>query len=53
MDIFLSFLGLIVLAFVAFAIARFVLRLTGLIVGCVVTAIIGLGILIILIVFVF
>jgi len=53
MDIFLSFLGLVVLAAVAFVIARFVLRLTARVVGCVVTAIIALGILAILLIFVF
>ena len=53
MDLFLSIVGLALLVIVAFAIARFVLRLTGRVIGCVLTAIVGLGILAILLLFVF
>jgi hypothetical protein len=53
MELFLSIVGLVLLVIVAFAIARFVLRLTGRIIGCILTAIVGLGILAILILFVF
>ena len=53
MEIILSLVGLAILVFIAFAIARFVLRLTGRVIGCVITAIVALGILAILILFVF
>jgi hypothetical protein len=53
MEIFLSIVGLILLVFVAFAIARFVLRLTGRVIGCIITIIVALGILAILLLFVF
>jgi hypothetical protein len=53
MEIFLSIVGLILLVFVAFAIARFALRLTGRVIGCIITAIVALGILAILLLFVF
>lgn len=44
MEVFLSFLGLALLLIVAFVIARFVLRLTARAVGCLLTAIVAVGI---------
>lgn len=51
MDVILSFLGLAVLVLVAFVIARFLLRLTARVVGCLVTAIIAIGIVVIILIF--
>ena len=53
MELILSIVVLALLVIVAFAIARFVLRLTGRVIGCIVTAIVALGILAILLLFVF
>ena len=53
MELILSIVVLALLVIVAFAIARFVLRLTGRVIGCVLTAIVALGILAILLLFVF
>ncbi|HSR31059.1 MAG TPA: hypothetical protein VLY63_10880 [Anaerolineae bacterium] len=53
MDLIFSIAGLVLLLIVAFVIARFVLRLTTRVIGCVLTAIVGLGILAILLIFVF
>ena len=53
MDIVFSAIGLLVIVFIAFIIARFVLRLTARVIGCVLTAIVALGIVAILLLFVF
>jgi hypothetical protein len=53
MDLLFSIAGLILVAIIAFVIARFLLRLTARVVGCVVTAILALGIVVILLLFVF
>ena len=45
MDLILSILGLAVLVIIAFVVARFILRLTARVIGCVLTAIIAIGIL--------
>jgi hypothetical protein len=45
MDVVFSIIGLVLLAIVAFVVARFLLRLTARVVGCVVTAIVALGVL--------
>jgi hypothetical protein len=52
-DLILSIVGLIALVVIAFVIARFLLRLTARAVGCVVTAVIAVGIVAILLIFVF
>ena len=53
MDLIFSIVGLVLLVIVAFAIARFVLRLTARVIGCLLTAIIAFGIVAILLFFVF
>jgi hypothetical protein len=53
MDLFLSIAGLVILLIVVFIIARFVLKLAGTVIGCVMTALVALGILVILWIFVF
>jgi hypothetical protein len=53
MGTFLSIVGLILLLGIVWAIAKFVLRLAGRAIGCLLTAILAIGILIILWVFVF
>lgn len=53
MDTFISIIGLLLLLVVVWAIAKFVLRLAGRVIGCVLTAILAIGILIILLLFVF
>lgn len=53
MGTFLSVAGLILLLVIVWAIAKFVLKLAGRVIGCVLTAILAIGILIILWVFVF
>lgn len=53
MELILSIIGLVILLFVVFAIARFILKLTGQVIGCVLTALVALGILAILLIFVF
>ena len=53
MDLSLSIIGILVVVAIAFVIARFLLRLTGRVIGCILTAIVALGIAFILIVFVF
>jgi hypothetical protein len=52
-NFFLSIIGLAILAIVAFVIARFLLRLTARVVGCVVTIIVAFGILAIVLIFFF
>jgi hypothetical protein len=52
MDLLWSILLLVVVAIVAFAIARFLLHLTGKVIGCVVTAIVAIGIAIIIFLFI-
>ena len=41
----LSIIVLVILLFVVFAIARFILKLTGQVIGCVLTALVAAGIL--------
>jgi hypothetical protein len=53
MDLILSIIGILVVVAIAFVIARFLLKLTGRVIGCVLTVIVALGIAFILIVFVF
>jgi hypothetical protein len=53
MDLITSVVLLVVLVVVAFVVARFLLQLALRAVGCILTAIVGLGILYILIQFVF
>ena len=53
MGTFLSVVGLILLLVVVWAIAKFVLKLAGRAIGCVLTAILAIGILVILWIFVF
>ncbi len=53
MELFLSIAGLVILLIVVFIIARFVLKLAGTVIGCVMTALVALGILVILWIFVF
>jgi hypothetical protein len=53
MGTFLSIVGLILLLGIVWAIAKFVLRLAGRAIGCLLTAILAIGILIVLWVFVF
>ena len=53
MDTILWIIGLLILLVVVWAIAKFVLKLAGRVIGCVLTAILALGILIILWLFVF
>jgi len=53
MGTFLSIVGLILLLVIVWAIARFVLKLAGRAIGCVLTAILAVGILVILWVYVF
>jgi hypothetical protein len=52
-EIVLSFLGLALLVIVAFVIARFLLRLTTRVIGCVLTAIVAVGIAAIILIFFF
>jgi hypothetical protein len=52
-EIVLSFLGLALLVIVAFVIARFLLRLTGRVIGCILTAIVAVGIAAIILIFFF
>lgn len=49
----LSIIGLLVLLIIVWAIAKFLLRLAGRTIGCVLTIILAIGILIILFIFVF
>ena len=44
MDLILSIIGILVVVAIAFVIARFLLRLTGRVIGCILTAIVALGI---------
>jgi hypothetical protein len=53
MNLILSIIVLVVLVVIAFAIARFVLKLAGKAVGCIVTSLLAVGILVILWLFVF
>ena len=53
MDTFLSIVGLLLLLVIVWAIAKFVLKLAGRAVGCLLTAILAIGILVILWIFVF
>jgi hypothetical protein len=53
METIFSIIGLLLLLVVVWAIAKFVLRLAGRVIGCVLTAILAIGILIILLLFVF
>ena len=53
MGTFLSIVGLILLLVIVWAIARFVSKLAGRAIGCVLTAILAVGILVILWVYVF
>jgi hypothetical protein len=53
MEIILSLIVLAVVAFIIFAIARFLLRLAGRVIGCILTIVIAIGILAILLLFVF
>lgn len=45
MNLFISIVGLVILLIVVFIIARFVLKLAGAAIGCVMTALVALGIL--------
>jgi type IV secretory pathway VirB6-like protein len=53
MNTFFSIVGLLLLLVIVWVIARFVLKLAGRVIGCLLTAILAIGILIILWVFVF
>ena len=53
MDTILSIIGLLVLLVIVWVVAKFVLKLAARTIGCVVTAIFAIGILIILLIFVF
>lgn len=53
MDLFLSIAGLVIVLVIVFVIARFVLKLAGQVIGCVMTALVAIGILVILWLFVF
>ena len=53
METILWIIGLIILLVVVWAIAKFLLKLTGRVIGCVLTAIVAIGILLILWLFVF
>ena len=53
MNTILSIIGLIILLVVVWAVAKFFLKLTGRVIGCVLTALVAIGILIILWIFVF
>ena len=53
MDLFLSIAGLVIVLVIVFVIARFVLKLAGQVIGCVMTALIAIGIVVILLLFVF
>lgn len=53
MDTILSIIGLLVLLVIVWVVAKFVLKLAARTIGCVVTAILAIGILIILFIFVF
>ena len=53
MDTILWIIGLLVLLAIVWAIAKFVLRLAARTIGCVITAILAIGIIIILWIFVF
>jgi hypothetical protein len=53
MDSLFAFIGLAILVVIAFILARFVLRLTAKIIGCILTTIVALGILAIFLYFFF
>ncbi len=53
MELILSIIGLVILLVIVFAVARFLLKLAGWVIGCVLTALVAAGILVILWVFVF
>lgn len=53
MNTFLSLIGLLLLLVIVWAVAKFVLKLAGRVIGCVLTAILAIGILVILLIFVF
>ncbi len=53
MNTFLSIIGLLLLLVIVWAIAKFVLKLAGRAIGCVLTGILAVGILVILFIFVF
>lgn len=53
MDTVFSIIGLLIILVVVWAIAKFVLKLAGRVIGCVLTAILAIGILLILWLFVF
>ena len=53
MDTILWIIGLLVLLVIVWVVAKFVLKLAARTIGCVVTAILAIGILIILLIFVF
>jgi len=53
MGTFLSIVGLLLLLVIVWVIAKFVLKLAGRALGCVLTAILAIGILVILWIFVF
>jgi hypothetical protein len=53
MDTILWIIGLLVLLVIVWVVAKFVLKLAARTIGCVVTAILAIGILIILYIFVF
>ena len=53
LDAIFSFIGLAILAIIIFVILRFVLRLTARIIGCTVTAVVVIGIAIIVWIFFF
>lgn len=44
MDLFFSIVGLVLILVVAFIVARFVLRLTARVIGCLMTALVAVGI---------
>lgn len=52
MDTILSIIVLAVIVVIVWAVAKFVLKLTGRIIGCVLTALIALGLLFIVFVFI-
>ena len=53
MELIISLIVLAVIAVIIFAIARFLLKLAGRVVGCILTIVVALGILAILLLFVF
>jgi len=44
MDLFFSIVGLVLILVVAFIVARFILRLTARVIGCLMTALVAVGI---------